>query len=223
MTTMEAIFNRQVDRRTVLLGVLLGTVGAVAFGGAVYESQEKPRDGEALQALHAVQTATAEIAERGVNGQTTSEETIVAMLQHESGETAKVEVALSEPLAHYATGEGSHASAGANMVDGLLSQIGREMFASKDQQMTTEMAKQARPALAFLVMALNQRRIGLGARDLLAMCQQYHQEAITPSAAEQIAEARRAQLKLLEKELVGYLGQLADYDPALQLKRPVLR
>lgn len=222
MTTMEAIFNRQVDRRTVLLGVLLGTVGAVAFGGAVYESQEKPRDGEALQALHAVQTATAEIAERGVNGQTTSEETIVAMLQHESGETAKVEVALSEPLAHYATGEGSHASAGANMVDGLLNQIGREMFASKDQQMTTEMAKQARPTLAFLIMALNQRRIGLGARDLLAMCQQYHQEVITPSAAKKTAEARQAQLDLLEKELVGRLGQLADYDPALRLNRPVL-
>ena len=222
MTTMEAIFNRQVDRRTVLLGVLLGIVGAVAFGGAVYESQEKPRDGEALQALHAVQTATAEIAERGVNGQTTSEETIVAMLQHESGETAKVEVALSEPLAHYATGEGSHASAGANMVDGLLNQIGREMFASKDQQMTTEMAKQARPTLAFLIMALNQRRIGLGARDLLAMCQQYHQEVITPSAAKKTAEARQAQLDLLEKELVGHLGQLADYDPALRLNRPVL-
>lgn len=188
----------------------------------MYESQEKPRDGEALQALHAVQTATAEIAERGVNGQTTSEETIVAMLQHESGETAKVEVALSEPLAHYATGEGSHASAGAKMVDGLLNQIGREMFASKDQQMTTEMAKQARPTLAFLIMALNQRRIGLGARDLLAMCQQYHQEVITPSAAKKTAEARQAQLDLLEKELVGHLGQLADYDPALRLNRPVL-
>lgn len=223
MTTMEAIFNRQVDRRTVLLGVLLGTVGAVAFGGAVYESQEKPRDGEALQALHAIEVATAEIAERGVNGQTTSEETIAAMMQRESGAMVKIEVALSEPLAHYATGEGSHASAGANMVDGLLNQIGREMFASKDQQMTTEMAKQARPTLAFLIMALNQRRIGLGARDLLAMCQQYHPEAIAPSAAKQMAEARQAQLDLLEKELVGHLGQLADYDPALQLNRPVLR
>lgn len=221
MTTMEAIFNRRVDRRTVLLGGL-GAVGAVAFGGAVYESRETPRDGEALQALHAVQTAAAEVAERGVNGQTTPEETIAAILRYESGETAKVEVALSEPLVHYATGEGSHASAGANMVDGLLNQIGREMFASKDQQMTTEMAKQARPTLAFLIMALNQRRIGLGARDLLAMCQQYHPEAITPSAAEQMAEARQAQLDLLEKELVGRLGQLADYDPALRLNRPVL-
>lgn len=221
MTTMEAIFNRQVDRRTVLLGVL-GTVGAVAFGGAVYESQEKPRDGEALQALHAVQTAAAEVAERGVNGQTTSEETIAAMMQRESGAMVKIEVALSEPLAHYAAGEGPYASIGANMVDGLLSQIGREVFADTDQQMTTEMAKQARPALAFLIMALNQRRIGLGARDLLAMCQQYHQEAITPSAAEQAAEARQTQLDLLEKELVGRLGQLADYDPALRLNRPVL-
>ena len=198
MTTMEAIFNRQVDRRTVLLGVL-GTVGAVVFGGAVYESQEKPRDGEALQALHAVQTAAAEVAERGVNGQTTSEETIAAMMQRESGAMVKIEVALSEPLAHYAAGEGPYASIGANMVDGLLSQIGREMFASKDQQMTTEMAKQARPALAFLIMA-----------------------SITPSAAEQAAEARQAQLDLLEKELVGRLGQLADYDPALRLNRPVL-
>ena len=109
------------------------------------------------------------------------------------------------------------------MVDGLLSQIGREMFASKDQQMTTEMAKQARPALAFLLVALNQRQIGLGARDLLAMCQQYHQEAIAPSAAKQAAGARQAQLDLLENELVGHLGQLANYDPALQLNRPVLR
>lgn len=223
MTTMEAIFNRQVDRRTVLLGVLLGTVGAVAFGGAVRESQEKPRDGEALQALHAIEVATAEIAERGVNGQTTSEETIVAMLQHESGETAKVEVALSEPLAHYATGEGSHASAGANMVDGLLNQIGREMFASKDQQMTTEMAKQARPTLVFLIMVLNQQRIGLSAEDLLATCQRYYRDAIAPPAAKQIAEARRGQLDLLGKELVGRLGRLANYDPALQLNRPVLR
>ena len=218
MTTMEAIFNRRVDRRTVLLG----TVGAVVFGGAVYESQEKPRDGEALQALHAVQTAAAEVAERGVNGQTTSEETIAAMMQRESGAMVKIEVALSEPLAHYAAGEGPYASIGANMVDGLLGQIGREVFADTDQQMTTEMAKQARPALAFLLVALNQRRIGLGARDLLAMCQQYHQEAITPSAAEQAAEARQTQLDLLEKELVGRLGQLADYDPALRLNRPVL-
>lgn len=152
MTTMEAIFNRRVDRRTVLLGGL-GTVGAVAFGGAVRESRETPRNGEALQALHAVQTAAAEVAERGVNGQTTSEETIAAILQHESGATAKVEVALSEPLAHYAAGEGPYASIGANMVDGLLGQIGREIFASKDQQMTTEMTEQARPTLAFLIMA----------------------------------------------------------------------
>ena len=222
MTTMEAIFNRRVDRRTVLLGGL-GTVGAVAFGGAVRESRETPRNGEALQALHAVQTAAAEVAERGVNGQTTSVETIAAILRRESDKTAKVGVVLSEPLAHYAAGEGPYASIGANMVDGLLGQIGREVFADTDQQMTTEMTEQARPALAFLLVALNQRRIGLGARDLLAMCQQYHQEAITPSAAEQAAGARRAQLKLLEKDLVGYLGQLVDYDPALQLNRPVLR
>lgn len=219
MTTMEAIFNRQVDRRTVLLGA----VGAVAFGGAVYESREMPRDGEALQALHAVQAAAAEIAKRGVDGRTTSEEAIAAILRRESDKTAKVGVALSEPLAHYAAGEGPYASIGANMVDGLLGQIGREVFADTDQQMTTEMTEQARPALAFLLVALNQRRIGLGARDLLAMCQQYHQEAITPSAAKQMAEARQAQLDLLEKELVGRLGQLADYDPALQLNRPVLR
>lgn len=221
MTTMEAIFNRRVDRRTVLLGVL-GTVGAVAFGGAVRESRETPRNGEALQALHAVQTAAAEVAERGVNGQTTSEEAIAAILRRESDVTAKVEVALSEPLKHYATGEGRYASAGANMVDELLGQIGQDMFADTDQQMTTEMAKQARPTLAFLIMALNQRRIGLGAGDLLAMCQQYHQEAIAPSAAKQMVEARQAQLDLLEKELVGRLGQLADYDPALRLNRPVL-
>ena len=177
---------------------------------------------ETLQALHAVQTAAAEVAERGVNGQTTSEETIAAMMQRESGAMVKIEVALSEPLAHYAAGEGPYASIGANMVDGLLSQIGREVFADTDQQMTTEMTEQARLALAFLFVALNQRRIGLGARDLLAMCQQYHQEAIAPSAAKQAAEARQAQLDLLEKELVGRLGQLADYDPALRLKRPVL-
>lgn len=222
MTTMEAIFNRRVDRRTVLLGGL-GTVGAVAFGGAVHESREMPRDGEALQALHAVQTAAAEVAERGVNGQTTTEKMITATLQHESGATAKVEVALSEPLEQYISDEGSYASAGANMVDGLLSQIGQDMFADTDQQMTTEITKQARPTLAFLIMVLNQRRIGLSAKDLLAMCQQYHQEAIAPSAAKQMAEARQAQLDLLEKELVGRLGQLADYDPALQLNRPVLR
>lgn len=219
-TERKAGLGESVNRRTLLVGVL--GAGAVAFGGAVHESREMPRDGEALQALHAVQTAAAEIAERGVNGQTTSEETIAAILQRESGVTAKVEVVLSEPLAHYAAGDGPHASAGANMVDGLLGQIGREVFADTDQQMTTEIAKQARPALAFLLVALNQRRIGLGARDLLAMCQQYHQEAITPSAAEQAAEARQAQLDLLEKELVGRLGQLADYDPALQLNRPVL-
>mgnify|MGYP000991997657 CR=1 FL=1 len=223
MTERKPGLGELVNRRTVLLGVLLGTVGAVAFGGAVYESQEKPRDGEALQALHAVQTAAAEVAERGANGQTPSEETIAAMMQRESGAMVKIEVALSEPLAHYAAGEGPHASAGANMVDGLLGQIGREMFADTDQQMTTEMTEQARPTLAFLIMALNQRRIGLSAKDLLAMCQQYHQEAIAPSAAKQMAEARQAQLDLLEEELVGYLGQLADYDPALQLNRPVLR
>lgn len=220
MTERKAGLGESVNRRTLLVGVL--GAGVVAFGGAVHDSLKMPRDGEALQALHTVQAAAAEVAERGVNGQTTPEETIAAILRYESGETAKVEVALSEPLAHYATGEGRYASAGANMVDGLLGQIGREMFASKDQQMTTEMAKQARPILAFLIMALNQRRIGLGARDLLAMCQQYHQEAITPSAAEQMVEARQAQLDLLEKELVGRLGQLADYDPALRLNRPVL-
>ena len=220
-TKREAWFGESVNRRTVLLGGW-GAVGAVAFGGAVYESQEKPRDGEALQALHAVQTAAAEIAERGVNGQTTSEEAIAAILRRESDKTAKVGVALSEPLAHYAGGEGPHASAGANMVDGLLSQIGQDVFADTDQQMMTEIAKQARPTLAFLLVALNQRRIGLGARDLLAMCQQYHQEVITPSAAKQMAEARQAQLDLLEKELVARLGRLADYDPALQLNRPVL-
>ena len=221
MTTMEAIFNRRVDRRTVLLGVL-GTVGAVAFGGAVRESRETPRNGEALQALHTVQAAAAEVAERGVNGQTTTKETIAAILQRESGVTAKIEVALSEPLKHYATGEGSYASAGANMVDGLLGQIGREMFADTDQQMTTEIIEQVRPTLVFLIMALNQQRIGLGAGYLLATCQQYHQEAIAPSAAKQAAKARQAQLDLLEKELVGRLGQLADYDPALRLNRPVL-
>ena len=222
MTERKAGLGKRVNRRTLLLGGL-GTVGAVAFGGAVYESRETPRDGEALQALHAVQTAAAEVAERGVNGQTTSEETVAAMMQRESGAMAKVEVALSEPLAHYAAGEGPYASIGANMVDGLLGQIGQDMFADTDQQMTTEMAKQARPTLAFLIMALNQRRIGLGAKDLLAMCQQYHQEAIAPSAAKQMVEARQAQLDLLEKELVGRLGQLANYDPALQLNRPVLR
>lgn len=221
MTERKAGLGESVNRRTLLVGVL--GAGAVAFGGAVHDSREKIRDGEALQALHAVQTAAAEIAERGVNGQTTSEEAIAAILRRESDKTAKVEVALSEPLAHYAAGEGPYASIGANMVDGLLGQIGQDMFADTDQQMTTEMAKQARPTLAFLIMALNQRRIGLGAKDLLAMCQQYHQEAIAPSAAKQMVEARQAQLDLLEKELVGRLGQLANYDPALQLNRPVLR
>ena len=221
MAERKAGLGESIDRRTVLLG-LLGAVGAVVFGGAVHESQEKPRDGEALQALHAIEVATAEIAERGVNGQTTSEEAIAAMLRRESDVTAKVEVALSEPLAHYAAGEGPYASIGANMVDELLGQIGREVFADTDQQMTTEMTEQARPTLAFLLVALNQRRIGLSARDLLAMCQQYHQEAIAPSAAKQMVEARQAQLDLLEKELVGRLGQLADYDPTLRLNRPVL-
>jgi len=222
MTKREAWFGERVNRRTVLLGGL-GTVGAVAFCGAVYESRETPRDGEALQALHAVQTAAAEVAERGVNGQTTSEETIAAMMQRESGAMVKIGVALSEPLAHYAAGEGPYASIGANMVDGLLGQIGREVFADTDQQMTTEMTEQARPTLAFLVMALNQGRIGLGAGGLLAICQWYYRNAIAPPANEKTAEARRAQLDLLEKALVGRLGQLANYDPALQLKRPVLR
>ena len=121
----------------------------------MHESREMPRDGEALQALHAVQTAAAEVAERGVNGQTTTEKMIAATLQHESGATAKVEVALSEPLEQYISDEGSYASAGANMVDGLLSQIGQDMFADTDQQMTTEMTEQARPTLAFLLVALN--------------------------------------------------------------------
>lgn len=220
MTERKAGLGESVNRRTLLVGIL--GAGVVAFGGAVHDSLKMPRDGEALQALHAVQAAAAEIAERGVNGQTTTKETIAAILQRESGVTAKVEVAFSEPLKHYATGEGSYASAGANMVDGLLGQIGREMFADTDQQMTTEITEQARPALAFLVMALNQQRIGLGAGVLLATCQRYYEDAIAPPVAGQTAEARRAQLDLLEKELVGSLGQLADYDPALQLNRPVL-
>lgn len=222
MTIMEAIFNRRVNRRTVLLGVLgAGAVGVL--GGALYESREKIRDGEALQALHAVQTAAAEIAKHGVDGRTTSEEAIEEILRRESSSIAKMKVVLSEPLEHYATGEGRYASAGANMVDGLLGQIGQDIFADTDQQMTTEITKQARPTLAFLVMALNQGRIGLGAGVLLATCQQYYQDAIAPPVAGQTTEARQAQLKLLEKDLVGHLGQLANYDPALQLKRPVLR
>lgn len=220
MTERKAGLGESVNRRTLLVGVL--GAGVVAFGGAVHDSLKMPRDGEALQALHTVQAAAAEIAKHGVDGRTTSEDTIEAILRRESSSIAEMKVALSEPLEHYATGEGRYASAGANMVDGLLGQIGREMFADTDQQMTTEITEQARPTLVFLIMALNQRRIGLGARDLLAMCQQYHQEAITPSAAEQAAGARQAQLDLLEKELVGRLGQLADYDPALRLSRPVL-
>lgn len=221
MTERKAGLGERVNRRTLLLGIL-GTVGAVAFGGAVHESRETPRDGEALQALHTVQAAAAEIAKHGVDGRTTSEETIEAILRRESGSIAKMGVALSEPLEHYATGEGPHASAGANMVDGLLGQIGREMFADTDQQMTTEIIEQVRPTLAFLVMALNQRRIGLGAGGLLAICQWYYRDAVTPPADEKTAEARQAQLDLLENELVGHLGQLADYDPALRLNRPVL-
>lgn len=221
MTERKAGLGELVNRRTLLVGVL--GAGAVAFGGAVHDSLKMPRDGEALQALHTVQAAAAEIAERGVDGRTTSEDTIEAILQGESSSIAKMGVALSEPLAHYATGEGRYASAGANMVDGLLGQIGREMFADTDQQMTTEIIEQARPALAFLVMALNQQRIGLGAGVLLATCQQYYQDAIAPPADEKTAEARRAQLDLLEKGLVGRLGRLVNYDPALQLKRPVLR
>ena len=46
MTKREAWFGERVNRRTVLLGGL-GTVGAVAFCGAVYESRETPRDGDA--------------------------------------------------------------------------------------------------------------------------------------------------------------------------------
>lgn len=172
MTERKAGLGESVNRRTLLVGVL--GAGAVAFGGAVHDSREKIRDGEALQALHAVQTAAAEIAKRGVDGRTTSEETIAAILRRESSSIAEMKVVLSEPLEHYATGEGRYASAGANMVDGLLGQIGREVFADTDQQMTTEMTEQARPTLAFLIMALNQRRIGLSAGDLLATCQRYY-------------------------------------------------
>ena len=78
MTERKAGLGESVNRRTLLVGIL--GAGVVAFGGAVHESQEKPRDGEALQALHAVQTAAAEVAELGVNGQTTPEETIAAMM-----------------------------------------------------------------------------------------------------------------------------------------------
>ena len=222
MTERKTGLGKRVKRRTLLLGGL-GTVGAVAFGGAVHDSLKMPRDGEALQALHTVQAAAAEIAKHGVDGRTTSEDTIEMILQRESSSIAKMGVALSEPLEHYATGEGRYASAGANMVDGLLGQIGREMFADTDQQMTTEITEQARPTLVFLIMALNQGRIGLGAGGLLAICQRYYEDAIAPPVAGQTAEARRAQLDLLEKELVGSLGQLADYDPALRLNRPVLR
>lgn len=221
MTERKAGLGESVNRRTLLVGIL--GAGVVAFGGAVHDSLKMPRDGEALQALHTVQAAAAEIAKHGVDGRTTSEETIEMILRSESSSIAKMGVALSEPLEHYATGEGRYASAGANMVDGLLGQIGREMFADTDQQMTTEITEQARPTLVFLIMALNQGRIGLGAGVLLATCQRYYENAIAPPTAKKIAEARQAQLKLLEKDLVGYLGQLADYDPALQLKRPVLR
>ncbi len=220
MTERKAGLGESVNRRTLLMGGL--GAGAVALGGALYESQEKIRDGEALQVLHTVQTAAAEIAQRGVDGRTTSKETIEAILQRESSSIAEMKVALSEPLEHYATAEGRYASAGANMVDGLLGQIGQDIFTDTNQQMTTEITKQARPTLAFLIMALNQRRIGLGAGVLLATCQQYYQDAIAPPADEKTAEARRAQLDLLEKGLVGRLGRLANYDPVLQLNRPVL-
>ena len=143
MTKRKAGLGESVNRRTLLVGVL--GAGAVAFGGAVYDSLKMPRDGEALQALHTVQAAAAEIAKHGVDGRTTSEETIGAILRRESSSIAEMKVALSEPLEHYATGEGRYASAGANMVDGLLGQIGREMFADTDQQMTTEITEQARP------------------------------------------------------------------------------
>lgn len=217
MTERKAGLGESVNRRTLLVGIL--GAGVVAFGGAVHDSLKMPRDGEAL---HTVQAAAAEIAKHGVDGRTTSEDTIEVILRRESSSIAEMKVALSEPLEHYATGEGRYASAGANMVDGLLGQIGREMFADTDQQMTTEITGQARPALAFLVMALNQQRIGLGAGVLLATCQQYYQDAIAPPADEKTAEARRAQLDLLEKGLVGRLGRLANYNPALQLSRPVL-
>lgn len=190
MTERKAGLGESVNRRTLLMGGL--GAGAVALGGALYESPEKIRDGEALQALHAVQAAAAEIAKRGVDGRTTSEETIKAILRRESSSIAKMEVTLSEPLEHYATGEGRYASAGANMVDGLLGQIGQDIFANTNQQMTTEITKQARPTLAFLIMALNQRRIGLGAGDLLTTCQWYYRAAITPPAAGKTAEARQA-------------------------------
>ena len=123
MTERKAGLGESVNRRTLLLLGVLGA-GVVVFGGAVHDSLKMPRDGEALQALHTVQAAAAEIAERGVNGQTTTKETIEAILQRESSSIAKMGVALSEPLKHYATGEGRYASAGANMVDGLLGQIG---------------------------------------------------------------------------------------------------
>lgn len=220
MTERKAGLGESVNRRTLLVGIL--GAGVVAFGGAVHDSLKMPRDGEALQALHTVQAAAAEIAKHGVDGRTTSEDTIEVILRRESSLIAEMKVALSEPLEHYATGEGRYASAGANMVDGLLGQIGREMFTDTDQQMTTEITEQVRPTLVFLIMALNQGRIGLSAGDLLAICQRYHRNAIAPPADEKTAEARRAQLDLLEEELVGHLGQLADYDPALRLNRPVL-
>ena len=190
MTERKAGLGESVNRRTLLVGVL--GAGIVAFGGAVHDSLKMPRYGEALQALHTVQAAAAEIAKDGVDGRTTSEDTIEAILRRESSSIAEMKVALSEPLAHYATGEGRYASAGANMVDGLLGQIGREMFADTDQQMTTEITEQARPTLVFLIMALNQGRIGLGAGGLLPICQRYHRNAIAPPADEKTAEARQA-------------------------------
>ena len=90
MTERKAGLGESVNRRTLLVGIL--GAGVVAFGGAVHDSLKMPRDGEALQALHTVQAAAAEIAKHGVDGRTTSEDTIEAILQRESGVTAKVEV-----------------------------------------------------------------------------------------------------------------------------------
>lgn len=115
MTTVEAIFNKQVDKRALLVG--LSGAGAVALGGALYESPEKIRDGEALQALHTVQAAAAEIAKRGVDGRTTSEETIAAILRRESSSIAEMRVALSEPLEHYTTGEGRYVRGGMRQLE----------------------------------------------------------------------------------------------------------
>ena len=46
MTERKAGLGESVNRRTLLVGVL--GAGVVVFGGAMYESREMPRDGEAL-------------------------------------------------------------------------------------------------------------------------------------------------------------------------------